>query len=57
MQLILYVVYFTEPVISEGGVEFTVLDDGWTSISKDNSRSAQFEHTILITGNGAEILT
>ncbi|KAK2143226.1 hypothetical protein LSH36_863g00029 [Paralvinella palmiformis] len=46
-----------EPVISEGGVEFTVLDDGWTSISKDNSRSAQFEHTILITGNGAEILT
>ena len=51
------VIYVSEPVISEGGVEFTILTDGWTAVSKDDSRSAQFEHTILITKHGADILT
>lgn len=46
-----------EPVISEGGVEFDILDDGWTAVTIDNSRTAQFEHTILITKNGPLILT
>lgn len=35
----------------------SILDDNWTAISRDGSLSAQFEHTILITDNGPEILT
>jgi len=46
-----------EPVITEGGAEIHILDDGWTAVSVDDSRSAQFEHTILITKHGVEILT
>ncbi|XP_069138306.1 methionine aminopeptidase 1D, mitochondrial-like [Argopecten irradians] len=46
-----------EPLVCEGETAFTVLKDGWTCISKDGGRSAQFEHTILITDEGAEILT
>jgi len=46
-----------EPALSEGGEEIEILDDGWTAVTVDNSRSAQAEHTILITSNGAEILT
>jgi len=47
----------TEPVITEGEVDICILDDGWTAVSVDDSRSAQFEHTILITKHGMEILT
>ena len=32
-------------------------DDGWTVVTKDRRRTAQFEHTILVTDTGAEILT
>jgi methionyl aminopeptidase len=32
-------------------------DDGWTVVTKDGRRSAQFEHTVLVTDTGAEILT
>lgn len=46
-----------EPVISEGGAEFDILDDGWTAVTRDDSRTAQFEHTILITKDGPIILT
>ncbi|XP_045415497.1 methionine aminopeptidase 1D, mitochondrial [Lemur catta] len=46
-----------EPIITEGSPEFKVLEDAWTAISLDNQRSAQFEHTILITSGGAQILT
>lgn len=46
-----------EPVISEGIDEVVVLEDGWTAVSTDNSRSAQFEHTLLITSNGVDVLT
>ncbi|XP_022649098.1 methionine aminopeptidase 1D, mitochondrial-like isoform X2 [Varroa jacobsoni] len=46
-----------EPVISEGGSEIVVLEDGWTAVSTDYSRSAQFEHTIVITPSSAEVLT
>ncbi|XP_072468416.1 methionine aminopeptidase 1D, mitochondrial isoform X4 [Notamacropus eugenii] len=46
-----------EPIIVEGSPEFKVLEDKWTVVSTDNKRSAQFEHTILITSGGAEILT
>ncbi|VTJ78778.1 Hypothetical predicted protein [Marmota monax] len=46
-----------EPIITEGSPEFKVLEDAWTVVSIDNQRSAQFEHTVLITPRGAKILT
>ena len=46
-----------EPAISEGGYDIVILEDGWTALTEDNARSAQFEHTVLITDNGVEILT
>jgi len=46
-----------EPVITEGLADIRVLNDGWTAVSLDDSRSAQFEHTVLITRHGVEILT
>uniref|UniRef100_A0ABM5ESL6 Methionine aminopeptidase 1D, mitochondrial isoform X2 n=1 Tax=Pogona vitticeps TaxID=103695 RepID=A0ABM5ESL6_9SAUR len=46
-----------EPIIMEGSSAFKTLEDRWTVVSLDNKRSAQFEHTIVITSSGAEILT
>ena len=50
--------FTVEPIVCEGdGDEIKVLDDGWTAVTIDESRAAQFEHTVLITENGVEILT
>ena len=46
-----------EPGVSEGSPNILVLEDNWTAVSPDHSRSAQFEHTVLITETGVEILT
>lgn len=46
-----------EPMINIGNKEVKVLSDGWTTITKDKSLSAHFEHSILITKDGYEILT
>ena len=47
-----------EPVITEGNQDVVIDDsDGWTVLTEDNCRTAQFEHTILITKNKAIILT
>lgn len=46
-----------EPLTSLGGERIKVADDGWTLVTRDGSLAAQFEHTVLITKNGAEILT
>ncbi len=46
-----------EPMINFGKRHCKVLDDGWTVLTKDGSWSAQFEHTVLITESGVEILT
>uniref|UniRef100_A0A6M2DI57 Methionine aminopeptidase n=1 Tax=Xenopsylla cheopis TaxID=163159 RepID=A0A6M2DI57_XENCH len=47
-----------EPVLSLGSSSYIeILDDGWTAITEDNSRTAQEEHTILITDKGYDILT
>jgi len=54
---IAHVLCCAEPVITEGSTDIRVLNDGWTAISLDDSRSAQFEHTILITKHGVEIMT
>jgi methionyl aminopeptidase len=46
-----------EPMINMGNKEVKVLKDGWTTVTKDKSLSAHFEHSILITQDGYEILT
>jgi methionyl aminopeptidase len=46
-----------EPIIVVGSPRFTIWPDKWTAVSKDLSRSAQFEHTVLVTASGAEVLT
>ena len=46
-----------EPMLNLGTSEWDMWDDNWTVVTKDRRRSAQFEHTILITDTGAEILT
>jgi len=46
-----------EPMINVGDFEVEVLDDEWTAVTRDGSLSAQFEHTVLVTDDGVEILT
>ena len=46
-----------EPMITLGTVDYDIWDDGWTVVTKDRARTAQFEHTVLVTADGAEILT
>jgi len=46
-----------EPMITLGTIEYDLWDDGWTATTKDKKRTAQFEHTLLVTDEGAEILT
>ncbi len=46
-----------EPMINAGKSEVKVLPDGWTVVTEDNSLSAHFEHTVLVTKHGSEILT
>lgn len=46
-----------EPMINLGTAEVRMLDDGWTVVTADGRLSAQFEHTIVVTRDGCEILT
>lgn len=46
-----------EPMINIGGHEVEVLADKWTAVTADRSLSAQFEHTIVVTKTGCEVLT
>jgi methionyl aminopeptidase len=46
-----------EPMLNLGTHEWDMLEDGWTVVTKDRKRSAQFEHTLLVTPIGAEVLT
>lgn len=46
-----------EPMVNEKGYDVKVLDDGWTTVTKDGCLSAHFEHTIAITENGPVILS
>ena len=50
-------IFTIEPMINERGSEVKILEDGWTAITRDGGCSAQWEHTILVTENGREILT
>lgn len=46
-----------EPILSLGGPQIQILEDNWTAVTTDKARSAQFEHTVLITESGVDILT
>lgn len=46
-----------EPMINEGTWRTEVLDDDWTAVTLDGKLSAQFEHTVVVTPNGVEIMT
>nr|XP_023025939.1 methionine aminopeptidase 1D, mitochondrial isoform X2 [Leptinotarsa decemlineata] len=46
-----------EPILTQGSEMIEILPDDWTAVTVDDSRTAQFEHTVLITELGAEILT
>jgi methionyl aminopeptidase len=46
-----------EPMLNLGTHEWEMWDDNWTVVTKDGQRSAQFEHTLLVTPDGAEVLT
>lgn len=46
-----------EPMINLGGVDYEIWDDGWTVVTKDRKWTAQFEHTLVVTETGAEVLT
>ena len=46
-----------EPMVNAGKAAVKVLSDGWTAVTRDKSLSAHFEHTVVVTRDGAEILT
>ncbi len=50
-------VFTIEPMINEGTYEVEVLEDEWTAVTRDRKLSAQWEHTIVVTSDGVEILT
>lgn len=50
-------IFTIEPMINAGKRDVKLLPDGWTVVTKDHSLSAQWEHTILVTDSGFEILT
>jgi methionyl aminopeptidase len=50
-------IFTIEPMINAGKAAISALPDGWTVVTKDRSLSAQWEHTILVTGEGVEVLT
>ena len=49
--------FTVEPMLTLGTHEWDMWEDGWTVTTQDKSRTAQFEHTLLVTENGVEILT
>ena len=56
-QLVPGMTFTIEPMITMGAWQHEMWDDGWTAVTVDRSRTAQFEHTLLVTDDGAEILT
>jgi methionyl aminopeptidase len=50
-------VFAIEPMVTVGGPEVRLLDDEWTAVTADGSLAAHFEHTILVTEHGPEVLT
>jgi methionyl aminopeptidase len=57
MQLQAGMTFTIEPMVNAGNRQTRLLRDGWTVVTKDHSLSAQWEHTILVTQDGHEVLT
>ena len=57
MEIVTGMIFTIEPMINAGKAAVSELADGWTIVTRDRSLSAQWEHTILVTGNGYEVLT
>ena len=57
VELISGMTFTIEPMINAGRKETRLLSDNWTVVTRDHSLSAQWEHTILVTDNGHEVLT
>lgn len=49
--------FTVEPMLTLGTHDYDIWPDGWTVVTKDRKRTAQFEHTLLVTDDGHEILT
>ena len=46
-----------EPMVNTGAPDVKILDDGWTAVTKDERLSAHFEHTVIVNGKTAEVVT
>jgi methionyl aminopeptidase len=57
MELMAGMILTVEPMVNAGKAKVKLLPDGWTVVTKDHSLSAQWEHTVLITESGYEVLT
>jgi methionyl aminopeptidase len=57
MELLPGMTFTIEPMVNAGKRQVRLLPDGWTVVTKDHSLSAQWEHTILVTEDGHEVLT
>lgn len=57
VKLVPGMIFTIEPMINQGRKEVRFLSDGWTAVTKDRSLSAQWEHTVLVTETGYEVLT
>lgn len=56
-ELVPGMIFTIEPMINAGRREIRELADGWTIVTKDHSLSAQWEHTVMVTDSGFEVLT
>ncbi|GAA3553949.1 type I methionyl aminopeptidase [Nonomuraea rosea] len=57
VELVPGMTFTIEPMLTLGTIEYDIWPDKWTAVTKDRKRTAQFEHTILVTDTGSEILT
>ncbi|GAB3996591.1 type I methionyl aminopeptidase [Nocardioides marmoraquaticus] len=57
LELLPGMTFTIEPMLNLGTPEWDMWDDGWTVVTRDRRPSAQFEHTLLVTGDGADVLT
>ncbi|MDE2149284.1 MAG: type I methionyl aminopeptidase [Gammaproteobacteria bacterium] len=57
LELVPGMTFTIEPMLNAGRPEVRLLPDGWTVVTKDHSLSAQWEHTVLVTDDGYEVLT
>ncbi|WP_101783215.1 type I methionyl aminopeptidase [Nonomuraea indica] len=57
VELVPGMTFTIEPMLTLGTIEYEIWPDSWTAVTKDRKRTAQFEHTIVVTETGSEILT